>query len=1215
MSWNISNINGLLGNKAEDPTFVRNLNLNDIICLQETGEEVNIKGFKSYSDIRLSGKGGGVTTLVRDNVNKHCQRVEQKATDETSMNVVTLKFTDPTSKVNTFIINSYIPPANSSHKKQNHCSASNFDKLHSIASGLRENNSDEMLILGDLNARIGKCNDLEMLDRAEPFSLFPETHRSQCAFDISKHAPISEHRNCRDTGTNSHKKHLLDLVGSQNLVILNGRTLGDSEGQYTCFKWNGNSTVDLFISCPLFLKRVRSLKVARHTLYSDHSPVILRIGSDHNKVDTSKPPINQSPDVPVRAPFHYKVNEPSLKDFQKLLDDDHTKRKIDQLNKELDDPLGDPSENARKLCNEITSLINDIASRTLERSKPPKTGKPKYQYWFDDKCHTARRLLRRSVRTMESCPDKTSIKKRHCANVRDYRSLINRKQDLFFQKLNQKVKSGKSISWRDFKKLKKMKTTRQEVGSHLLKPFQEFYSKLYADDHPSIDQLTKKALLQDATALADSSTPNDLLNSPFTTEELNSAINSLKSGKASSLDHINNEMLKALTTDARKLILRLFNLCLSSGTYLWSESVITPIHKKGSTENPDNYRAIAVCSCIGKLLSTMLLSRLVVHIQSTYPDPPNQAGFTKGSQCNDHIFTLMSIMEKYRRVKGKVYSVFIDLRKAFDLVCRQALLFKLACYGVNGGYFNIIKDMYSSSRGFIKLEGKLSQAFNILKGTEQGHPLSPELFKAYFKELSDLLNNLSVNCPSLSGISVSHLAWADDLVILALDTESLQTQLNTIEQYCKQWGLEINVSKTKFMVMNGTVPPKPNWRPTLNDTPIELVTSYCYLGVLISSNGKLTQAVSSLHRKALGAYFSLRNTVDRRFIDAESLNKLFNTLVSPILMYGCQVWCPTTPIIKTIINSFRKVSNLNQVLPKIAKFSHEQVHLRHLKYLLGVNKRSSNLASWGETGRFPLIFESMKLSIDYFKRVMNLSPSLLVRAAMNEQICLELSWFSNIRDFINCFDDTNLQQHLLNSSPILNATSLSEHCSPSLILSNIQKHFISSWKSAISTSRKLTFYHTIKDTFNWEPYLDHANTFNDRRTTAKIRCSSHKLNIEAGRYANVPLERRKCQFCESNKIADVIEDEDHALHVCPIGDQVRAHLRSKLHNPGARLNLAKTFQRKETPSEASGTKLSSNDIRDIKLKTRAINNIYSLILSFKKALNPLPASVQSSHAI
>ena len=223
-------------------------------------------------------------------------------------------------------------------------------------------------------------------------------------------------------------------------------------------------------------------------------------------------------------------------------------------------------------------------------------------------------------------------------------------------------------------------------------------------------------------------------------------------------------------------------------------------------------------------------------------------------------------------------------------------------------------------------------------------------------------------------------------------------------------------------------------------------------------------------------------------------------------------------IVKTIVTSFRKVSNFDQLLPKIVKFSHEQVHLRHLEYLLGINKRSSNLASWGETGKFPLIFESIKLSIDYFKRVMNLSPSLLVRAAMNEQISLQLSWFANIKDLIDCFADINQPQYQPNSSPILNATSLSEHCSAPLILANIKQHFIASWKASIRTSRKLAFYNTLKDTFDWEPYLNHANSFKDRRSKARIRCSSHKLNIEAGRYANIPLERRKCQSCESRSL-------------------------------------------------------------------------------------------------
>ena len=121
---------------------------------------------------------------------------------------------------------------------------------------------------------------------------------------------------------------------------------------------------------------------------------------------------------------------------------------------------------------------------------------------------------------------------------------------------------------------------------------------------------------------------------PLTMEELQTAIKGLKSGKASSFDHISNEIIKAFDSRLQNLLLCLFNTCLRLGVYIWNQSVITPLHKKGDIANPDNYRAIAVCSCLGKLLSSMLLNRLIVHRDAHFPDPPNQAGFKKGSQCN-----------------------------------------------------------------------------------------------------------------------------------------------------------------------------------------------------------------------------------------------------------------------------------------------------------------------------------------------------------------------------------------------------------------------------------------------------------------------------------------------------------------------------------------------------------------------------------------------------
>ncbi len=55
--------------------------------------------------------------------------------------------------------------------------------------------------------------------------------------------------------------------------------------------------------------------------------------------------------------------------------------------------------------------------------------------------------------------------------------------------------------------------------------------------------------------------------------------------------------------------------------------------------------------------------------------------------------------------------------------------------------------MDKSSAGQIKLSGFLSDKFDIRKGTEQGHPLSPDVFKIYIRDLSPCLEH--VNCPKL----------------------------------------------------------------------------------------------------------------------------------------------------------------------------------------------------------------------------------------------------------------------------------------------------------------------------------------------------------------------------------------------------------------------------------------------------------------------------------
>ena len=186
--------------------------------------------------------------------------------------------------------------------------------------------------------------------------------------------------------------------------------------------------------------------------------------------------------------------------------------------------------------------------------------------------------------------------------------------------------------------------------------------------------------------------------------------------------------------------------------------------------------------------------------------------------------------------------------------------------------------MYSNSKAKIKLINKVSESMEVLTGTEQGHPMSPELFKCYLLELSEDLNKTAnVESPELHSARLTHLLWADDLVLLALDRSSLQTLIETVHTYCCSWGLSVNIGKTAVLVFNKSGRQrKVSFGLNYGSTKIPSGKEYCYLGITFSLSGSLTKAQDELRKKGLRAYFSLKNTVDVRNLSIKSLFRLFD---------------------------------------------------------------------------------------------------------------------------------------------------------------------------------------------------------------------------------------------------------------------------------------------------------------------------------------------------
>mgnify|MGYP002804388675 FL=1 len=102
------------------------------------------------------------------------------------------------------------------------------------------------------------------------------------------------------------------------------------------------------------------------------------------------------------------------------------------------------------------------------------------------------------------------------------------------------------------------------------------------------------------------------------------------------------------------------------------------------------------------------------------------------------------------------------------------------------------------------------------------------------------------------------------------------------------------------------------------------------------------------------------------------------------------------------------------------------------------------------------------------------------------------------------------------------------NCKQYNALELIKEKYISFWRQKMANSSKLSFYNNIKKDYKLEKYLNLVKNFTQRKMFTQFRISNHKLEIENGRYKNIPRGKRLCEYCDSNEI----EDEYHFVLKC-----------------------------------------------------------------------------------
>ena len=158
----------------------------------------------------------------------------------------------------------------------------------------------------------------------------------------------------------------------------------------------------------------------------------------------------------------------------------------------------------------------------------------------------------------------------------------------------------------------------------------------------------------------------------------------------------------------------------------WKELIIVPIHKKGDKTDCNNYRGISLEPTTYKILSNILLSRLIPYAKEIIRD--HQCGFRRNRLTIDHIFCIRQILEKKLEYIEEVHQLFIDFKKAYDSVRRDVLYKILIEYGIPWKLVRLVKMSLTETYSRVRVGKNVSERFPIRNGLKQGDALSPLLF-------------------------------------------------------------------------------------------------------------------------------------------------------------------------------------------------------------------------------------------------------------------------------------------------------------------------------------------------------------------------------------------------------------------------------------------------------------------------------------------------------
>lgn len=836
----------------------------------------------------------------------------------------------------------YFPPGG----EHRHC----FDELGRLMDQKLRDGTYNIILLMDANARIGTLNQII------PESFFGRR--------------ISATRDSYDNCINNRGGICLNFMEEYGFLALNGRTPGDTPANFTFISRIGKSVIDLAIVSFDFVDYIVDSGILDLGELSEHFPYYVDMELDNCLIVRSRHRDKTTKLIwqPALLAFY---NRGLRAQFEGI---SLTESSINELQAQITNSI-------------MTTAVGLGLVRTFDNGQKYRNNKP----WFDTRCISLKREMRSSLKICRRNGFNGEETERYLNAKKEYKSYIVTAKERHWRGIQDVILKCDSPNdfWKEIRQLTNGDFNPIYPNLELVK---EHFTKIYNCFSP--DTLESNVEI--------TGSHDQEMDSNISLEELDLALFRLGRKKASGWDSIPGEFYKYLDSGNRQYLLSFFNMIFESGRFPngWNRSKMFLIHKKGDVSLPANYRSIAILSTIVKIFTSILRNRLSSWAEERRLLGEGQNGFRHGRSCTDSLFILSSLINnQVSKRGGKLFAFFVDFRQAFDRINHVLLWRKLSSMDISSKVLKLLIEFYTGATVRIVLGENNTDEIPLKNGVLQGDSLSPLLFALFLSDFEEYFkNNNSLGIDLCDDQSVNAIFFADDLVLLASSRARLRKQIRTLEKYCRENQLTVNQDKSKIMVFRRGGRLSGNCLFYFEETPIEVVSEFTYLGVTFTTSGCFGKAARDANIKASFASYKIRSILQKTGIDSDKARiTLFKSFLSSTLLYGAEVWG---------LQQGEEIENSQ------CKF---------IKALYFLPRSTPNYVIRKEFGTTNLLSNILRRAVNWFLKVREMDNYRLPRICLEKQLrSLSLdskfNWLAQLRDLFALSNRLDLWTELLNGN-------------------------------------------------------------------------------------------------------------------------------------------------------------------------------------------------------